>query len=58
MDVILAIYMRVRHRLNDDWAHANDTKTKSFDFQQEENELTQAIRRFNSRRYGILGNSD
>uniref|UniRef100_A0A914I6C7 Uncharacterized protein n=1 Tax=Globodera rostochiensis TaxID=31243 RepID=A0A914I6C7_GLORO len=40
------------HRLNDDWAYANEVmRTKSIDSQQEENELGMAIRRFNARRY-------
>ena len=55
MDLISAIYLRVRHRLNDDWAYANETtRTKSFDFQREENELGLAIKRFNARRYPHL----
>lgn len=52
MDIISAIYMRCRHRLNDDWAYANETtRTKSFDYHKEENELSIAIKRFNTRRY-------
>lgn len=52
MELISAIYLRVRHRLNDDWAYANEiTRTKSFDFQREENDLGMAIKRFNARRY-------
>nr|CAD2151110.1 unnamed protein product [Meloidogyne enterolobii] len=55
MDIISAIYMRCRHRLNDDWAYANETtRTKSFDYHKEENELSIAIRRFNTRRYPYL----
>jgi hypothetical protein len=55
MDLISAIYLRVRHRLNDDWAYANETtRTKSHDYQREENELGMAIKRFNARRYAHL----
>ncbi|KAI6171698.1 Striatin-interacting protein 2 [Aphelenchoides besseyi] len=54
MDVISSIYMKVRHRLNDDWAFANETRCKSWDFQMEERDLKSAIERFNSRRYGDL----
>ncbi|KAL3093147.1 hypothetical protein niasHT_022597 [Heterodera trifolii] len=55
MDLISGIYLRVRHRLNDDWAFANEVmRTKSIDSQQEENELGLAIRRFNARRYPYI----
>lgn len=39
------------HRLNDDWAYANETRSKSWDFQNEEAALKAAVERFNSRRY-------
>lgn len=56
MDVISAIYTKVRHRLNDDWAFANDTRYTKTDHQVEEAELAAAIKRFNTRRYRhILG---
>ncbi|KAI1708150.1 striatin-interacting protein 1 [Ditylenchus destructor] len=51
MDIISSIYLKVRHRLNDDWAFANETRSKSFDFQVEEGELGLAVKKFNSRRY-------
>ncbi|KAI6243068.1 Striatin-interacting protein 2 [Aphelenchoides fujianensis] len=51
MDVISSIYMKIRHRLNDDWAFANETRCKLFDFQMEERDLKNAIERFNKRRY-------
>ncbi|KAH7698718.1 Protein FARL-11, partial [Aphelenchoides avenae] len=54
MDVISSIYMKVRHRLNDDWAFANETRSKSWDFQMEERELKAAVEKFNSRRYSHL----
>uniref|UniRef100_A0A914EH44 Uncharacterized protein n=1 Tax=Acrobeloides nanus TaxID=290746 RepID=A0A914EH44_9BILA len=54
MEIISAIYMNVRHRLNDDWAFANETRSKSWDFQSEERELKIAVEKFNSRRYAHL----
>lgn len=41
-------------RLNDDWAYANETRSKSWDFQNEEAALKTAVERFNSRRYACL----
>ncbi|KAI6174647.1 DUF3402 domain-containing protein [Aphelenchoides bicaudatus] len=52
MEVISAIYMKLRHRLNDDWAFANETRCKSWDFQIEERDIKGEIERFNIRRYG------
>uniref|UniRef100_A0A915CZG2 Striatin-interacting protein 1 n=1 Tax=Ditylenchus dipsaci TaxID=166011 RepID=A0A915CZG2_9BILA len=54
MDIISSIYLKVRHRLNDDWAYANETRSKSWDFQVEEGELGLAVKKFNSRRYHHL----
>jgi hypothetical protein len=54
MDLMSAIYMRVRHRLNDDWAYANDTRNKQWDYQNEENDLKLAVEKFHSRRYAKL----
>ena len=54
MEVISAIYMKIRHRLNDDWAFANETRCKSWDFQAEERQLKLAIEKFNFRRYGHI----
>jgi len=51
MDIISSIYLKVRHRLNDDWAFANETRSKSWDFQVEEGELGLAVKKFNQRRY-------
>uniref|UniRef100_A0A1I7Y4Z8 Rab-GAP TBC domain-containing protein n=1 Tax=Steinernema glaseri TaxID=37863 RepID=A0A1I7Y4Z8_9BILA len=54
MEIISAIFSKVRHRLNDDWAYANETRSKSWDFQMEERALKYAIEKFNARRYGHL----
>ncbi|VDM44675.1 unnamed protein product [Toxocara canis] len=54
MEIMSAIYSKVRHRLNDDWAYANETRSKSWDFQNEEAALKTAVERFNSRRYSSL----
>ncbi|EFO21343.2 FAM40A protein [Loa loa] len=54
MEIMSAIYTKVRHRLNDDWAYANETRSKSWDFQNEEAALKTAVERFNSRRYARL----
>jgi len=47
-----AIYSKVRHRLNDDWAYGNETQAKPWDFQSEESALRNAVEKFNIRRYG------
>lgn len=44
----------IRFSLNDDWAYANETRSKSWDFQSEEAALKTAVERFNSRRYSHL----
>lgn len=54
MEIMSAIYSKVRHRLNDDWAYANETRSKSWDFQNEEAALKTAVEKFNSRRYAHL----
>ncbi|MBN3280541.1 STRP2 protein, partial [Polyodon spathula] len=46
-----AIYQKVRHRLNDDWAYGNDIDARPWDFQAEECALRESIEKFNSRRY-------
>lgn len=53
MDIMSAIYSKVRHRLTDDWAFANEMR-KSYDYHNEENELKAAVERFHSRRYSNL----
>ena len=54
MMVISAIYQRVRHRLNDDWAYGNEQETQTWDFQTEERALRNKIDIFNQRRYHRL----
>nr|CAG4640664.1 EOG090X01YQ [Eulimnadia texana] len=51
MKTMSAIYQKVRHRLNDDWAYGNDLDARPWDFQAEECALRAAVDRFNSRRY-------
>lgn len=51
MMAISAIYQRVRHRLNDDWAYGNEQETQTWDFQTEERALRNKIDIFNQRRY-------
>jgi len=57
MKTMSAIYTKVRHRLNDDWAFGNDVDSRPWDFQAEECALRSAVDRFNNRRYdrGIGG---
>uniref|UniRef100_A0A3B4AZM5 Striatin interacting protein 1 n=1 Tax=Periophthalmus magnuspinnatus TaxID=409849 RepID=A0A3B4AZM5_9GOBI len=50
MKTMSAIYQKVRHRLNDDWAYGN-LDARPWDFQAEECALRANIERFNSRRY-------
>jgi len=51
MKTMSAIYTKVRHRLNDDWAYGNDVDSRPWDFQAEECSLRSAVDRFNHRRY-------
>merc|ERR1712241_176604 len=51
MKTMSAIYTKVRHRLNDDWAYGNDVDSRPWDFQAEECALRSAVDRFNNRRY-------
>ncbi|XP_077288464.1 striatin interacting protein [Arctopsyche grandis] len=51
MKTISAIYAKVRHRLNDDWAFGNDVEARPWDFQAEECALRNHVDRFNKRRY-------
>ncbi|XP_059613606.1 striatin-interacting protein 1 homolog isoform X1 [Phlebotomus argentipes] len=51
MKTISAIYSKVRHRLNDDWAFGNDLDARPWDFQAEECTLRACVDRFNNRRY-------
>jgi len=51
MKTMSAIYTKVRHRLNDDWAYGNDVDSRPWDYQAEECSLRSAVDRFNHRRY-------
>jgi Domain of unknown function (DUF3402) len=51
MKIISAIYGKVRHHLNDDWAFGNDLDARPWDFQAEECTLRTCVDRFNNRRY-------
>uniref|UniRef100_A0A8C4QEZ5 Striatin interacting protein 2 n=1 Tax=Eptatretus burgeri TaxID=7764 RepID=A0A8C4QEZ5_EPTBU len=51
MKTMSAIYQKVRHRLNDDWAYGNDIDARPWDFQAEECALRAGVERFNRRRY-------
>ncbi|KAL3853320.1 hypothetical protein ACJMK2_016869 [Sinanodonta woodiana] len=55
MKTMSAIYQKVRHRLNDDWAYGNDMDARPWDFQAEECSLRACVDRFNNRRYGSNG---
>ncbi|KAH0618729.1 hypothetical protein JD844_018174 [Phrynosoma platyrhinos] len=57
MKTMSAIYQKVRHRLNDDWAFGNDLDARPWDFQAEECALRASIERFNSRRYDRAHNN-
>uniref|UniRef100_A0A8C1U7K2 Striatin interacting protein 2 n=1 Tax=Cyprinus carpio TaxID=7962 RepID=A0A8C1U7K2_CYPCA len=58
MKTMSAIYQKVRHRLNDDWAYGNDIDARPWDFQAEECALRECIEKFNTRRYDKNQNSD
>lgn len=58
MKTMSAIYQKVRHRLNDDWAYGNDIDARPWDFQAEECALRESIEKFNSRRYDKSQNSE
>lgn len=51
MKIISAIYGKVRHHLNSDWAFGNDLDARPWDFQAEECTLRTCVDRFNNRRY-------
>ncbi|KAG8192206.1 hypothetical protein JTE90_009966 [Oedothorax gibbosus] len=55
MKTMTAIYQKVRHRLNDDWAYGNDLDARPWDFQAEEFALQASINRFHNRRYDRSG---
>lgn len=52
--MILFLFLIFLFRLNDDWAYANEARSKSWDFQNEEAILKAAVEKFNSRRYSHL----
>ncbi|XP_018578924.1 striatin-interacting protein 1 isoform X2 [Anoplophora glabripennis] len=58
MKTISAIYQKVRHRLNDDWAYGNDLDARPWDFQAEECALRASVDRFNNRRYTQLNDNE
>uniref|UniRef100_A0A673NJW0 Striatin-interacting protein 1 homolog n=1 Tax=Sinocyclocheilus rhinocerous TaxID=307959 RepID=A0A673NJW0_9TELE len=58
MKTMSAIYQKVRHRLNDDWAYGNDIDARPWDFQAEECALRESIEKFNTHRYDKNQNSD
>ncbi|KAL3278807.1 hypothetical protein HHI36_016330 [Cryptolaemus montrouzieri] len=58
MKTISAIYQKVRHRLNDDWAFGNDLDARPWDFQAEECALRGSVDRFNNRRYSQVCDTD
>uniref|UniRef100_A0AAR2JTI3 Striatin interacting protein 2 n=1 Tax=Pygocentrus nattereri TaxID=42514 RepID=A0AAR2JTI3_PYGNA len=58
MKTMSAIYQKVRHRLNDDWAYGNDIDARPWDFQAEECALRESIEKFNTRRYDKNQNSE
>uniref|UniRef100_A0A8D0G7C2 Striatin interacting protein 2 n=1 Tax=Sphenodon punctatus TaxID=8508 RepID=A0A8D0G7C2_SPHPU len=58
MKTMSAIYQKVRHRMNDDWAYGNDIDARPWDFQAEECTLRANIEAFNSRRYDKPQDSD
>ncbi|XP_019867380.1 striatin-interacting protein 1 [Aethina tumida] len=58
MKTISAIYQKVRHRLNDDWAYGNDLDARPWDFQAEECALRASVDRFNNRRYTQIADSE
>ncbi|XP_070611015.1 LOW QUALITY PROTEIN: striatin-interacting protein 2 [Erythrolamprus reginae] len=58
MKTISAIYQKVRHRMNDDWAYGNDIDARPWDFQAEECSLRAHIESFNSRRYDKIQDAE
>ena len=58
MKTMSAVYQKVRHRLNDDWAFGNDMDARPWDLQAEEGSLKTCIDRFNNTYYGSGNNGD
>lgn len=53
MSTMSAIYQKVRHRLNDDWAFGNELETQGWDFQSEECALRAKIDKYIQRKYKV-----
>jgi hypothetical protein len=53
MSTMSAIYQKVRHRLNDDWAFGNEQETQGWDFQSDECALRTKIDKYIQRKYKI-----
>ena len=51
MSTMSAIYQKVRHRLNDDWAFGNEQETQGWDFQSDECALRAKIDKYIQRKY-------
>uniref|UniRef100_A0A0K0EQN6 Far11/STRP C-terminal domain-containing protein n=1 Tax=Strongyloides stercoralis TaxID=6248 RepID=A0A0K0EQN6_STRER len=51
VDIMSSIYLKVRHRFIDDWAFANETKCKSFDYLNADQDLKNKFEKFIARRY-------
>lgn len=51
MSLMSAIYQKVRHRLNDDWAFGNEQEAQAWDFQSDECALRAKIDSFVQRKY-------
>ena len=53
MSAMSAIYQKVRHRLNDDWAFGNEQETQGWDFQSDECALRARIDKYIQRKYKV-----
>ncbi|CAF0731843.1 unnamed protein product [Brachionus calyciflorus] len=51
MSTMSAIYQKVRHRLNDDWAFGNEQETQGWDFQSDECAIRNKIDKYIQRKY-------
>ncbi|RNA22304.1 striatin-interacting [Brachionus plicatilis] len=51
MSTMSAIYQKVRHRLNDDWAFGNEQETQAWDFQSDEFAIRTKIDKYIQRKY-------
>lgn len=55
MKIMSLIYHKIRHRLNDDWAFANDVDSRPWDFQTEECAIRHNVDLFNYHHYEANG---